>query len=378
MHRGSGGSVTAVFDICAVTRLCGDTAEIATVREAGSAGRVAADAPLGGLLEFPPSWPKRLGASKAFAQWLRVHARDYDLVEIHEVFTLTAWCAALLCRATKTPYIVRPHGSLDPFDLRKHSRAKRLIGPLLRWLVLSGAAGLCLTSDEERDRVVDFGARHVPRYSTPLPVPRSAFSGDRATFRSELEVGDGEFVILFLSRLDYKKGLPCLISAVARLRTDGLTPRLVICGTGLPAFMTEVEALVAQAGLLDSTHFLGFVDGQRKADAFAGADAFVLASDNENFGIAVVEAMYAEVPVVISDNVYISSLLREKQAALVVPSTPEAVSSALSNVWNERHDTKQMIIRAAALADECFSPQAVAGDEFTMRRSVLASTRASA
>jgi glycosyltransferase involved in cell wall biosynthesis len=135
---------------------------------------------------------------------------------------------------------------------------------------------------------------------------------------------------------------------------------------------------VAQAGLLDSTHFLGFVDGQRKADAFAGADAFVLASDNENFGIAVVEAMYAEVPVVISDNVYISSLLREKQAALVVPSTPEAVSSALSNVWNERHDTKQMIIRAAALADECFSPQAVAGDEFTMRRSVLASTRASA
>lgn len=370
MNPRSGGSVTAVHSVCDVTRLVGDECEVVCVgRDASGRGNP--------LRTFAPSWPRRLGTSMPLVRWLRRHVREYDLVEIHEIFTVTAWLTALVCRHARMPYIVRPHGSLDPFDLHKHRRLKRALGPLLRLIYLQGAAAICLTTAEERDRLVVFGADSIPRYAIPLPVDHPDLRGDRTAFRRCIGADDSQFVILFLSRVDYKKGIPRLLEALFALRADGADVCLAVCGTGTPAYEREIMAKVDQLELGSATHFLGFLKGQDKTDAFAGADAFVLPSDNENFGIAVVEAMYAKVPLVISPNVYISSLLNEARAALVVDTAPAAIASAIRLLMNDPVAASAMAERAALVAASHFAPSVVATKEAVMRREIIASTTGS-
>ena len=369
MDLESGGSVRAVLDICEVARRGNDRCDIAAVgeRRAGLSGPSTAPSPR----LFPPSFPSRFGTSWAMFRWLMRNVRDYDLVELHEVFTVTAVGTALVCRVRGVPYIIRPHGSLDPFDLKKHGLPKRLLGPLLRRAILARATGFCLTSTLERERLVTFGSTAVPRHVVPLPVRPLPEVGDRQRFRDEVRADDDTLVVLFMSRIDYKKGLPRLISAVRRLRDSGRDVRIALCGTGEPSYLAEMRRLISDEGLTDVTHLLGFVQAQQKADALAGADAFVLPSDNENFGIAVVEAMYAGLPVIISENVYISSLLKAAGTAMVIDATEDGVVTALTSLMDDPRSAAERASRAAELAAREFSPEAVTAQEWRMRRAVL-------
>jgi glycosyltransferase involved in cell wall biosynthesis len=120
--------------------------------------------------------------------------------------------------------------------------------------------------------------------------------------------------VLFLSRLDPKKGLDLLLLALSRLRDHEARPALVVAGSGSEEFELSLRRQAARLGLQDEVLWAGFLDAQERVSALAEADVFVLPSYSENFGVAAVEAMACAVPVVISDQVAISG-----QVAAAVP-----------------------------------------------------------
>jgi glycosyltransferase involved in cell wall biosynthesis len=258
---------------------------------------------------FRRRFPRALSSSPAMLWWLLRRGRDFDLIEVHEIFAFPTFYARLAAGFHGVPLVIHPNNSLDPYDLRKHQRVKSYLRPLLRWL-LAGSGGIWTASRLEADRLETFGAA-VERFVSPLPVelPRQ---GDGAA-----DTPGGH--VLFLGRLDRKKGVERLISAVGIAQGRGATLTTVIAGTGDEDYVRALKAQAAAELVPGTFHFPGHVVGEAREALFANASVFVLHSDNENFGIAVIEALGHGLPVVLSPEVYIARDIESRGVASVVP-----------------------------------------------------------
>ena len=133
--------------------------------------------------------------------------------------------------------------------------------------------------------------------------------------------------LLFLGRINFKKGLDILARAVGRLARKDL--HLVIAGPD-GGYLAETRSFVAEAGIADRTTFTGMLAGEEKLAAFADAALFLLPSYSENFGIAVVEAMACGLPVLISDRVNIWREVVADGAGLAAPCDPAAFAERIA------------------------------------------------
>lgn len=358
MSADHGGNVRALVDLCDALNGVGVGCEIASLRHPhrGDSRSVLTRATEVHLFHSIP--PRRLGNSMAFARWFRRNVRRYDLVEIHEIFRVTSIIAAVIAHRNGVPYLVHPHGSLDPFDLRKHRRAKRTLAPLFRRLLLMHARGIVFTSAQEQGDADTFSSR-APRFHLPPAIRPDALQGHRARLRTALSLADDTFLLLFMSRIDYKKGLLRTLRALRILADADVPIELVIAGSGEPAYERRVRDEVARLRLGRVVHFVGFLDGQAKADALAAADALILVSDNENFGIIVIEALRAGLPVIISDRIAIAGELVRAGAASVVAPEEQAIAKALREAVDldvtARLRWSETAVRVADLLYDCDS-----------------------
>ena len=308
-----GGSVTAIMSAIRSSLLSGHSATLLSTRLLHEDHHIALarESPDAAIVILPRARSHTYSPTGSLWNWLERNIRLFDVVVIHEVFSFPAVAAAHWARRAGVPYVIRPHGSLDPYDMRKHSRLKTLLRPVFG-RYLQNSAGIWLTAQKEAERAVTYGVA-VPRFVSVLPVPRPEFVGRPDAFRARVGAAPSDFVWLFLGRLDRKKGLERTIAAYSAVRRP--SSWLVIAGSGDPEYERELR----MASCADpSIVFLGFVRGQERADAFAGADLFVLHSDNENFGLAPVEALHHGLPSLLSDQVFVSDLLADCAAASVV------------------------------------------------------------
>lgn len=314
---------------------------------------------------FPRSWPAGRFQSAALASWLRRSTGSFDLVHLHGVFHAPALAVRRACRTAGVPYLLSPHGQLDPFDLAKHRRQKQLFGPVAVRPLVGDAASVVLTTAEEEARLVTFGAE-ARTVVVPLPVAPLG-PGDGAAFRARHGIPADAVVVLFLSRLDVKKGLNLLTTAMAGL--DGAW--LVVAGSGDPAVEADLATALDGTDLGRRTVRTGFISGTDKDDAFAAADVFALPSRNENFGIVVVEAMGAGVPVVVSDETYIHAEIEAAGAGSVCRVDASSCRDALRPLVTELARRAEAGRRAAELARSRFSPAAATSAMVEAYRSLL-------
>jgi glycosyltransferase involved in cell wall biosynthesis len=305
---------------------------------------------------FPTAGPAaRFGASFRQLRWLLANVHSFDAVHIHTIFHVSAVYAAMVSAVRKRPYYYWPHGSLLPYDLRKHSSMKRVLRPLLRRLLRHSAGIVCVTP-REAEETVDFGAG-PPRVTVPLPVPAPAPAiTPQAEWRQRYGIPESAFLLLFLGRLDYKKRLDRLIEAVELLPSNF---HLAIVGAAAGPEAASIRQLIASKSLESRVHVIGWLEGEQRSGAFAASDCFVLSSDNENFGIAVVEALHMGVPVVISDQVYIHEELHRLGCALVSERTPQAVAAAASTLAGDPRLREDLIERGRRVAAEKYGLAAV-------------------
>jgi glycosyltransferase involved in cell wall biosynthesis len=166
-------------------------------------------------------------------------------------------------------------------------------------------------------------------------------------------------IVLFLSRLDPKKGIDLLLRAFARVRTQVPNASLVVAGSGDDEFVNCLKADAVSLGISADVLWPGFLlDGEKYA-ALADADVFVLPSYSENFGIAAAEAMAAGLPVVVSQQVGIHRDIAEARAGIVVPCRVEDLASALTRLLTDstlRQSTGQ---RAREFARQRYSSDVI-------------------
>lgn len=263
---------------------------------------------------------------------LRRHS-DFDLVHVHGLFNAPTTSAMAILRALKRPYILRSCGMLDHYSLTQHATRKRLwLAAIERANVANASHVQVSTPFEERavlDAVPSAHTVVLPQGVAPLPAPAA-----RPHPRP---------YVLFLSRVARKKGLRLLVDAVASIMDDRPAHGdpapldLVIAGPDEDGHRAEVERHIATLAarhpdLAGRVHFVGPVAGPTKSAWFANAACFALPSDDENFGVVVIEAAHANTPILVSDQVGLAPDVVAHGAGRSLPRTPEAWSAALREV----------------------------------------------
>jgi glycosyltransferase involved in cell wall biosynthesis len=309
-----GGPIESIKQSSAVLAELGHTVEI-----------VSLDAPADAWVRECPVKVHALGPGRGsygyaagFSPWIAEHRMDYDAVIVHGVWQYSSFGVWRALRGTSTPYFVFPHGMLDPWFKRtyplKHLK-KLLYWPWGEYRVLRDAAAVLFTSEAERRLARESFSRYrcreeVVNYGTA--APDVDLDGARESFLARFPHLRGKRIFLFLGRLAEKKGCDLLIDAFAEVRRSRGDDSLHLVMAGPPAsesYQAYLRGLAGEAfgddGAESALTFTGMLAGELKWGAFGAAEAFVLPSHQENFGIAVVEAMACGTPVLISNQVNI-------------------------------------------------------------------------
>jgi glycosyltransferase involved in cell wall biosynthesis len=303
---------------------------------------------------------RRYKFSLELLRWLWQHASEYDVAHIHALFSPVSTGAAWVARKRNLPYILRPLGTLDPADLQKKKWLKKIYAASIERSNLSGAAAVHFTTETEARISHRFGAKTrdlvIPLGVEPFVAEPMEIDSPRLNFISENPI------VLFLSRIEPKKGLDLLIPALERLHSEGFEFHFVMAGSNAqdPEYEAQIARKIQASPLLQCTTFAGFVTGDAKALLLRHADVFVLPSYYENFGIAVVEGMVAGVPVVISDRVQIADAVAQSQSGWVSSCDVEGLTTALREVLQNPAERQRRGANAREYALQHYSWEAIA------------------
>lgn len=305
---------------------------------------------------FPVQTPRSYAMSRPLAHAVRRAIPEQDIVHIHMLYNFPSTVAAHYCRRAAVPYLVWPHGALDPYLFRRHRGRKWLYERLFEWRNLNRAAAIHFTAQEEEALVRPLGLRARGVIAPPgVHAERYGDGPGRATFAELWPETRGRRVVLFLGRLNFKKGLDLLAKAFGQLTRQRGDVHLLLAGPDNDGYGDAVRQWLETEGVLHRCTFTGMLVGSQKLAALSNADVFVLPSYTENFGVAVVEAMACGLPVVISNRVNIWREVAEAGAGLVVNCDASEVSRALDAVIEDPAARAVMSERARRLVAERFN-----------------------
>jgi glycosyltransferase involved in cell wall biosynthesis len=220
-----------------------------------------------------------------------------DVVHVHGLWSQHMLSACRSAQRHRRPYVVSAHGMLEPWALGNKRWKKRVYGALVERSNLRRAACLRALTRQEALDYRRYGVRS-PAFVVPNGIdPPPSLAPD--AFLARYPELRGRRLTLFLGRLHCKKGLDLLCrawAAVPRCPED----RLVIAGPDFENTRASLEALAAGLGISSEVVFTGLLAGDQKWSAFAAARTFVLPSYSEGFSMAVLEALAAGVPVIVS------------------------------------------------------------------------------
>lgn len=338
---------------------------------------VSLDDPESNFLKDDPFTVNALGEARGpwsynaqLIPWLAENVSRFDAVVVHGLWLYYGYgvrkaIGALGNRNTKL--FVMPHGMLDPYFQRAQGRRLKALRNYIYWKLvesklINAADGILFTCEEEcrlarepfrpyrpkRELVVGLGADQPPAYTTDMDV----------AFHEKVPGLLNSPYILFLSRIHEKKGVDILVNAYADLKakTNGLQsafPKLVIAGPGLEtSYGSEIKRLAYDTlGLQSDIFFPGMLTENSKWGAFYGCDAFVLPSHQENFGIAVIEALACGRPVIISNQVNIWREIESAGGGLVEDDSLDGTQKMLKR-WLHFSDHEKKLVGERAL--NCF------------------------
>ena len=289
-----------------------------------------------------------------------------DIVHDNGIWLPHNHSLARLAAQRNLPRIVSVRGMLEPWALA-HKRMKKK----LAWLAyqkrdLNRAAALHATADSEAEVIANLGLLpKVVVLPNGVDIPAAAADHTRAPNQPR--------TAWFLSRIHPKKGLDILIDAWNAVRPRGW--RLRIAGPGAPGYCDEVARRIARAGLERQVALEGPLYGADKTRAFTSADAFLLPSHSENFGIVVAEALAHGVPVLTTTATPWQALESEHCGWWVSP-TSAAIARGLAEVVAASDETrKAMGMRGRALVKRQFAWRAIAKNMRASYESIVEQSR---
>jgi glycosyltransferase involved in cell wall biosynthesis len=333
-----------------------------------------ADAPDADWLAGQPLTIHALGPARggyaycpAMADWLRIHAHEYEAIIVSGLWQYHGLMAHHVLTKLGIPYHVMPHGMLDPWFKYayplKHLK-KWLYWPWGEYRVLRDAKSVIFTCEEERllaresfwlyrcnEMVTAYGTDTPPRDKERL---QNIFFAQYPQLRSKR-------IILFLGRIHVKKGCDLLVDAFARVAAEYPCVHLLMAGPDQTGWRRELERRAQNLGISDRISWPGMLTGDLKWGAFHACEVFCLPSHQENFGIAVAEALACGKPVLISNKVNIWREIEADAAGWVNEDSTEGTLAGLQS-WlsSSAQDLAEMSGNAVASFNNRFRIDRVA------------------
>jgi len=344
----TGGVVRAVLDICSCVH-----------DESNPITLIASD-----LQDAPPQWldsssyppdhptlikidpPSLKGGrfSSNTLQSLRTHLARADVLHLHGMWDLFNAQLASLARSLNLPYIVSPHGMLDDWSMSQKHLKKRLYLALTGRRLLKNAAAVHCTAQAELNQA----KKWFPKgQGTVVPLvmdldPYQTLPGPEPARKLIPELNSNRPILLFLSRLHYKKGVEHLIHTTDLLRKRGTDVLTVIAGSGDAIYTRKLHDLTAELNLNDHIIFPGFVSGVEKISLFQSADLFVLPTSQENFGFVFFEALAAGTPVITTRGVDTWPELEESGGGVIADGNAESFSASIASLLSDNDAPSRM------------------------------------
>ncbi|MAB82955.1 MAG: hypothetical protein CMJ24_05910 [Phycisphaerae bacterium] len=354
-----GGTVRAAMDICSVlarrghdvTWLTPDATDVPDSWKAGEAGCPR-------LVELEPL--RALGRLDGRSLELATPSIEQaDVVHIHALWCLSNPQIATISRTTGTPWVLSIHGMLDDWSMAVRGLKKRIFLRTIIRKMVSGAASILATAEEERRQA----AKWLPRDPDviPLVMDMEPYAETPTADLARAEFGDStDPVVLFLSRVHEKKSIETLIDAITIMKERGNRVRLLIAGTGDKNYLEAMKERARDRNVSDQVEFLGMVVGDLKLSLFAMADLFALATQQENFGLVYPEAMLCGTPVITTRGTDIWRELDESGMS-IVERTPEAFADGMATMLLGREDgLPELGRRGREYVQKWLAPDAIA------------------
>lgn len=318
-HPSAGGPIEGIRQLAFVNQSYGHQTEVASL-----------DAPDAEFIRHFPLPIHALGPgllkygyTSRLVPWLRENARNYDVLIVDGIWQYHSFGVWRALHASETPYVLFTHGMLDPWFKRtyplKHLK-KMLYWPWAEYRVLRDAGAVLFTCEEERrlarqsfrpyrcnDVVVNYGT------ADPTGNPEA----EREAFFERFPELRSRRLATFLGRIHEKKGCDLLIQAFAKVLAPDPDWHLVLCGPAQPGLQATLQAMAERLNISNRITWAGSVSGELKWGALRASEVFVLPSHQENFGIAVAEALACGLPVLISNQVNIWHEIERHGAGIV-------------------------------------------------------------
>lgn len=295
---------------------------------------------------------------------------NVDILHFHGVWESMFPVVARAARRQNKPYIVTPHGMLDPWSLRQKKWKKKLALAFGYRKMLNRAAAIHALNVDEKALIAPLGLR-PPCEVIPNGISLEELDPppDPKLFRSRTQGPGDRPYILFLGRLHHKKGLDILAEAFAAIASKLLQFDLVVAGPDggeEQLFRKQID----QLGLSSRTWLTGPLHGPDKWSALVGASVFCLPSRQEGFSLAILEAMACRVPVVVSESCHFPEV-RNVGAGKVVPLEAQAVARAMDAILSDLAGAKIMGDAGRQCVEERFTWPKVAVKTLAMYQRLL-------
>ena len=315
---------------------------------------------------------QNLGISSSFSFFADLvdSLKETDLVHLHEVWHIPQLCAAITSRVRGIPYVVSPHGALAPWCMGQHRSLKRLAWSSYQKAILNGAGGVHALTPEERGDIRALGVRAavtvIPNgidldLVQDLITPEPHWPRHLVPFLQRF--------VLYLGRLDKKKGLDILIEAFARIASANDEAALIVAGPDPDRLWPTHLRRISELNLAGRVTYAGFVDEPLKFQLLKRAELLVLPSKSEGMSMTILEALACGTPVVISPGCNLPQVDRAR-AGRIVPDSSEPLADSILEILGDRPLRALMAVNARQLAKREFSAATIALQMHALYRSL--------
>jgi glycosyltransferase involved in cell wall biosynthesis len=294
--------------------------------------------------------------------FLKKHIHEYDVVHCHGIWHFGSVAPFLF--KNNTPKAITIHGLLDKWALHHGYWKKKLFGILFQKRFLKKAQLIQINNHDELNDLRQFlGFQHpnVAIIPNGMQLDELAQLPPQGTFRTKFNLPTDKKLVLFMGRLNIKKGLDLLLPAFQKYVQQYNDALLILAGPD-DGYQAETEQFIIQHQLQNKMMMVGMLTGELKKAALADATIFALPSYSEGFSIAALEAMTAGVPALVSDRIGFDGTVAQYKAAHEAPLTVEGVYGGLKQLLQNPEYSHQLAQNAQKMVRELYDINIVAAN----------------
>ncbi len=308
------------------------------------------------IVPVPRHWFSRFFPEFSIELWhyLRRHGNDFDIIHVHGLWHFGSVAPYLL--KLRPPKLMTIHGLLDRWTIKRSYWKKQLMSSLgqRNWVRETPAIHVNNQQEvEDVQRYLGHPHPHVAIIPNGLRPAEFIKLPERGRFKREYGIKPDQKVILFLSRLNVKKGLDVLLPAFQRLSRERSAIQLVLAGPD-DGYLATIEQFIRQHKLENRILLPGMLIKEQKLAAFADADLFVLPTYSESFAIAALEGLATGTPSLLTEHVGFGNYIRSYQSAHLCEPTEQSIYDGLVYLLDHPDYARELAKNAQRMiVEEC-------------------------